>query len=431
LGCGTGGGGTANILIDMQKEISKLAGRDIILKYIITRSPDKASKRFNLQNTLFTGKGNNLSREDTNVYIENIINSPEIDLIVETIGGSNQNILDIFKKALNAKKHVVTANKALLAEHGKTIFETANKNNVIVGFEASVCAAIPVIKTIKESFTGDEIISISGIMNGTSNYILSKMQEENLTFHDALKLAQELGYAEDDPSFDVKGIDAGHKLIILIKLAFGVDLKVEQLAIKGIDHITNDVIDFAKEMDSVVKLICFAKKSENKIFAVVMPMMVKKDNYLSSINGVTNALNFTNKYSGKHFLAGAGAGSLETASSIVSDIVFAAKHGCSAGYKIPSNDLEFIDPKYFIIPYNIIFETEDIPGITGFVTTAIGNHNINIDTVSHNRHNKEKAVFSISTLPCTLNQVNEVIHEIKTKRPVILLSEPKVIPILY
>ena len=416
LGCGTVGGGTAKIMLEMQKELSSRAGREIILKNIVELYAESSVKKFNLPSDIFSGKGKNLSKEEANDFIEKTINSPEIDLIVETIGGSNNNILNIFLKTLKTKKHIVTANKALLAEHEKIIFETANQNNAIVGFEASVCGAIPTIKTIKESFTGDEIISISGIMNGTSNYILSKMQEENLTFNDALKLAQEKGYAEKDPTFDIKGIDAGHKLIILIKLAFGVDLKIEQLGIKGIDNITNDDIDFAKEMDSVIKLICFAEKIDGKIYASVTPMMVKKDNFLSSINGATNALNFTNKYSGKHLLVGAGAGSLETASSIVSDIVFIAKYESSAKHNIVSNNLEFIDSKYFTFPYNIIFETEDLPGITGFVTTAIGNQNINIDTVSHNRHNKEKAVFSIATMPCALKEINEVIKEIKTKK---------------
>jgi homoserine dehydrogenase len=431
LGCGTVGGGTAKIMLEMQKEISSRSGREIILKNIVELSAESSSKKFNLPKNIFCGNGKNITKEEANDFIEKTIASPEIDLIVETIGGSNEGILNIFLKTLKAKKHIVTANKALLAEHEKVIFETANQNNAIVGFEASVCGAIPTIKTIKESFTGDEIISISGIMNGTSNYILSKMQEENLTFQEALKLAQENGYAEKDPSFDIKGIDAGHKLIILVKLAFGVDLKIEQLGIKGIENITNDDIDFAKEMDSVIKLICFAERIDGKIYASVTPMMVKKDNFLSSINGATNALNFTNKYSGKHLLVGAGAGSLETASSIVSDIVFIAKYESSAKQNIVSNNLEFIDSKYFSFPHNIIFETEDLPGITGFVTTAIGNQNINIDTVSHNRHNKEKAVFSIATMPCTLKDINEVIKEIKAKRPEILIGEPKIIPILY
>lgn len=354
-----------------------------------------------------------------------------IDLVVETIGGSSDYVFNTVKSVLTNKKHLATANKALLAKYGKEIFETAKNNGKSVGFEASVCGAIPIIKGINECFTGDIIETITGIMNGTSNYILSKMNNESLSFETALKGAQEKGYAEADPTLDINGGDAGHKLCILMKLIFGMDIKLEQLDPKGIDTITGEDTKFAHEIDSVIKLICYAKRNGNDVYATVRPMMVKKENLLSDINNATNAVKMENLYSQQNILIGQGAGSLETGSAIVSDIVFIARYGDkslknydSKGYTLKSfNDL--------IFPYNIIFETEDYPGITGLITTAIGDQNINIDTVSHNMRSKETALFSIATKPCSYSQITRAIEAVKSKAPKALIRDPKIIPILY
>ena len=431
LGCGTVGGGVAKILLEMNDELCNRTGRKIVLKKIVELFPKKASEKFNIPLDFFCGNGNDLSLNQAMEFIEKINEDKEIDLVIETIGGSNDNILKIVLEILKSKKHLVTANKALLAEKENIIFNTAMENNVAIGFEAAVCGAIPIIKTIKESFTGDEILSFSGIMNGTSNYILSMMQNESISFKEALKLAQKKGYAEADPTLDINGSDAGHKLIITTKLAFGIDLSLKQLSIIGIENINQHDLDFAREMECRIKLICLAKKIDKKIYATVCPMMVKNNNFLSKVDGATNAIRIVNKYSGEHLLLGKGAGSLETASSIVADIVFIAKYSNKIVNYSKNSDYEFFDAKYFIFPYNIIFETEDIPGITGIITTAIGNHKINIDTVGHNRHNKNRAIFSIATMPCSLNDINNAINEIRIKRPNILLIGPKIIPILY
>ena len=431
LGCGTVGGGVAKILLEINEELYNKTGRKIVLKYIVELFPKKVSKRFDIPLDFFCGSGNDLTQKQAIDFIKKINEDKEIDLIVETIGGSDDNILNITLEILKSKKHLVTANKALLAEKEKIIFNTAIDNNVSIGYEAAVCGAIPIIKTIKESFTGDEIESISGIMNGTSNYILSMMQNESISFKEALKLAQKNGYAEADPILDINGSDAGHKLILVSKLAFGINLSLNQLSIVGIDNINQNDLDFAKEMECKIKLICYAKKINHKIYATVCPMMVKNNNFLSKVDGSTNAIRMVNKYSGEHFLIGKGAGSLETASSIVADIIFIARYSDKIKNHLKSSNYEFFNAKYFIFPYNIIFETEDIPGITGIITTAIGNHKINIDTVGHNRHNKHRAIFSIATMPCSLNSINNAIDEIKTKRPNVLLTEPKIIPILY
>ena len=432
LGSGTVGGGVAKILLEMQNELSNRSGWDINLKKIVELNPEAASKKYGIPIDKFCGNGKNLSIEEAGNYIDEIIKSSDIDLVVETIGGKNDFVYNTAVNICKSKKHLVTANKALLAERGEGIFQAAEDNGVIIGYEASVCGAIPIIKTIKESFTGDEIVSISGIMNGTSNYILTMMQDENLDFKEALRLAQENGYAEADPTLDINGYDAGHKLLILIKLAFGVDLTMDQLSIKGIENITKEDLDFAKEMESRVKLICFAEKIDSNIYATVSPMMVKNSNFLADVNGSTNAVRLVNKYSGTHILVGKGAGSLETASSIVADIVFIARYSDMIKNNYYKNTkLKFTDAKHFAFPYNITFETEDLPGITGLVTTAIGNQKINIDTVGHNRHNKDKAIFSIATMSCTLKQIIDAISEIEKTRSGVLLNEPKIIPILH
>jgi len=431
LGCGTVGSGVAKILLDMPEELSARAGKKIQLVKIVDLFPKKAAANYNIPLQLFCGGGKDLSREEATRCIDEVIADPNIHLVVETIGGTSDYLNNIMLRILQSGKHLVTANKAMLAEKGNGLFQAASQHNVLLGYEASVCGAIPIIKTIRESFTGDKVLEISGILNGTSNYILSTMQHEGLDFPTALKNAQQAGYAEADPSLDINGGDAAHKLTILIRLAFGANIDYFALHKQGIEHISREDIDFAQEMGCSIKLICYAKQLDGKVFATVTPMMVKNENYLSKVNGATNCVEVKNLYGGKHYLVGKGAGSLETASAVVSDIVFAAKYQKVAVSMPELKDFDLVEATSIVLPYNITFATEDRPGITGLVTTAIGAQNINIDTVSHNRHNKEKAYFSVVTMPCMLCQIQQAIAEIRQKAPGLLLEEPKIIPILY
>lgn len=431
LGCGTVGGGVARILLDLGNELKNRTGKDITLKSIVELNPPEAIARFSIPKELFAGGGKKLSPEEAADQIRSILEDRDINLVVETIGGSNDFVEEVAIHILESGKHLVTANKALLAERGSEIFKTAQEKKLTLGYEAAVCGAIPIIKTIKESFSGDEIISVSGIMNGTSNYILSMMQNEGMQFADALKLAQENGYAEADPSLDINGGDAGHKLAILLKLAFGAKVDMNDIPIEGIEQITKADVDFAEEINCRIKLICFAQRMNGKIYATVCPMMVKKSNFLAEVSGASNAVRVNTRYGGKHILVGAGAGSSETASSIVADIVFAARYQEVTFEEQATADLEFTDARHFNFPYIITFVTHDIPGITGLVTTSIGKQDINIDTVSHNRHEQDRALFSIATMPCTLDKIEDAIDAIRKTNPEILLSTPKVIPILY
>ncbi len=431
LGCGTVGGGVVQIISEMDKDLEIRANKKIVLRKIVELDPVKASERFSVPINLFCGSGKELTVAEANRFIDEIIASDDIDLIVETIGGKSDFVHDLCIRILNSGKHLVTANKSLLAERGKDIFEAAEKGNVKIGFEAAVCGSIPIIKTIKESFTGDKVLSISGIMNGTSNYILTQMQSEKLEFNTALQLAQENGYAETDPSLDINGGDAGHKLILLIKLAYGIDVTKDELPVLGIENITKEDIDFADEIDARIKLICYAKQVNGNIYATVRPMLVKSSNFLAEVSGTTNAVRLNNKYSGIQILVGKGAGSTETAMSIVSDIVFIARYGDKIQNLTAKQELKFAVADQFVFPYLITFHTGNMPGTTGFIATAIGKQDINIETVSHNRHTGEKAMFSVATMPCTLGQILKAIEEIKKERPGMLLSEPKVMPILY
>lgn len=429
IGCGTVGGGVAKIINEINESLAAKAGQELSVSKIVELNPSIAMERFGLSNDVFCGGGKDLTKEETGQYIDEILNDPNIDLVIETVGGTSDFVHDLCVKICQSKKHLVSANKALLAERGKEIFDAAEANKVSVGFEAAVCGAIPIIKTIKESFTGDEIISVSGIFNGTSNYILSRMFDDQLSFDEALKLAQEAGYAEADPTLDINGGDAAHKIIILMKLVFGIDVSMEELDFKGIQDITSTDMEYAKEINAKFKLICFAKREGENIFGSVCPMMVKNENLLTGVSGATNAVRTINKYSGKHVLIGAGAGSSETASSIVADIIFIARYNDLMIRELPTSKLKFKGLSQFTFPYVISFETEDKPGITGMVTTEIGNQNVNINTVTHNRHVQDKAMFSIETQTCTLEQIKAAVEVIKSKG--VLKSDPKIYPILY
>jgi homoserine dehydrogenase len=430
LGCGTVGGGVARILLEQKERLAQRAGATIELGPIVDLFPSRSAERHGLDLSHYCGTGKDLTAEEATRYIRDILADKTIDLVVETIGGTSPFIVELAQDILKHDKHLVTANKALLAKHGKSIFNTATEHRRAVGYEASVCAAIPIIKGINECFTGDEILSISGIMNGTSNYILSQMEAEQRSYQDALKGAQDKGYAEADPSLDVNGGDAGHKLTILLQIVFGLNTGSADLSVRGIESITADDFEFANEMDCSIKLICFAKRDKNGVFATVRPMMVKRSNQLSRINGATNAVQLMNRYAQQSTLIGQGAGSLETGSAIVSDIVFIARYGEKAIRNPHMSDNKLRSFDELVFPYNITFETANIPGITGIVTTAIGRHQINIDTVSHNRYHASNAVFSIVTMPCTHQQIERAVAEIQGSHPNSLLADPKIIPIL-
>ncbi len=427
IGCGNVGGGTAQILLELKEDLAVRAGRKITLVKIVTMYPEVSMARWKFPKELFAGGD---KQEDCEAAINAILADKNIDLIVETIGGDSDYMAELHRRILKAGKNLVTANKSLLAKVGKSIFDLAKAEGKSIGIEAAVCGAIPIIRSLDDGFTGDEILSINGIMNGTSNFIVSNMDERGVSFGDALKEAQELGYAEADPTLDISGGDACNKIKILIQHIYGIDASSQHILQKGITDIQAVDVEFAKAIKSKIKLICYAKKEGNNIYACVQPMMVAKENVLSSVSGATNAVRLVNKYSKENILVGPGAGPLETGSAVVSDIIFIARQNSGNELASTAKNYELKDFAEFKISYNVILKTKDRPGVTGIVASAIGKEKINILTIGPNLHDGEFAYFPISTEPTTAVQIHAAINSVKKEYPDVIFGEPKLFPIL-
>jgi homoserine dehydrogenase len=319
--------------------------------------------------------------------VEDILADPEIDIVVELMGGvepARRFVLEAIRRG----KSVVTANKALLATAGDEIFRAAEKNGVSVGFEASVGGGIPVIRALREAYAGDKIRSLLGIINGTSNYILSKMTDEGSRFELVLKRAQEKGYAEADPTLDVEGIDAAHKLAILIALAFGVRIKLNQIYTEGITRISPLDVEFAREFGYRIKLLAIAKDQGQKgIEARVHPTLIRADSLLAGVKDVFNAIYVVGEALGPNLLYGRGAGMMPTATAVLSDLISIAREklsGANAG--IPGRswpeaqikDVRVRDIKEILISYYLRFSVVDRPGVLARITGVLGRHHISI-----------------------------------------------------
>lgn len=310
LGYGTVGSGVVEIIDSNGENIKKrTGGKEIKVKYVLDR------KDF---------PGDPIQEKVVHDF-DVILNDPEVKVVVEVMGGVEPAYTYV-KQALLKGKSVCTSNKELVAVHGPELLAISKENNLNFLFEASVGGGIPIIRPLNQSLTADEIEEISGILNGTTNYVLSKMTKEGSGFHTVLKEAQDLGYAERDPSADVDGHDACRKIAILSSLAFGMHVDFEDIYTEGISNISDIDIKYAKEIGGHIKLLATSEKVGDKVLAMVAPMIVKPDNPLYSVNEVFNAIFVRGKYIGDVMFYGSGAGKLPTASSVVSDVVDAAKH---------------------------------------------------------------------------------------------------------
>ncbi len=385
IGFGTVGAGTAKILLSRQKKFENELGFPVVLKNIA----DLDTKR---------DRGVKLKK---GVLIKDagaILNDPEIDIVVELIGGIHP-AKEIVIEAIKNKKHVVTANKALLAEEGRDIFRAARKNNVDVGFEASVAGSIPIIKVVRESLIGNKIENIFGIINGTANYILTKMTEEGVDFESTLKEAQELGYAEADPTFDIEGVDSAHKLAIMASLAFGVPLSLKKIYTEGITGITPLDIQFASELGYKIKLLAIAKKAGKDVEVRVHPTMLPEDELISNVNGVFNAIFVEADAAGDSLYYGRGAGEMPTGSAVVSDIIDIARN-IKAGSVDRLQSIEISGnsgPKIRKMEdirtcYYLRLSAVDKPGVLSKISGILGKHNISIESMIQKGRMKEKAV---------------------------------------
>ncbi|ADD68189.1 Homoserine dehydrogenase [Denitrovibrio acetiphilus DSM 12809] len=375
IGYGTVGKGTAEVLLKNKNLIFENTGIDIRLKTVADLAIDTANPDELLS----------LCEVVTN-NAEDILNDQDIDIVVELIGGYTF-AKDFIISALNKKKHVVSANKALFAMYGTEIYQAAELNNVSVCFEGAVGGGIPVLRVIKEDLAGNNINEIFGIINGTANYILSKMEKEGKEFEEVLKVAQELGYAEADPTFDIEGIDSAHKIAILASMAFNTLIPFEKIYVEGITSIKQIDIEFAKKLDCKIKLLAIAKKHENDLEVRVHPTMVPDVELMAQVDGVFNAVEIIGDMSDKTMHYGRGAGGKPTGSAVAGDVISIARDiaaGCTKrtpilGFKkdytyyYPIKDIKDIKSAFYLR-----FSVVDEPGTLAMIAGVLAKYNISI-----------------------------------------------------
>ncbi len=376
IGLGTVGSGTVKILFENQSLIKKRLGAPLLVKKIAVRDPS-LPRRVEVPDTLLTTDP------------ESIFRDPEIKIVVELIGGLEPARTFILK-AIEAGKHVVTANKAVLAEYGAELFAAAKEKGVDIAFEAAVGGGVPIIKTLKESLAGNRIKSLTGIVNGTCNYILTRMTDEGLSFEEALAEAQEAGFAEADPSLDVDGIDAAHKLALLTTLAYGTEISLEDIYVEGIREIEPLDIAFARELGFVTKLLAICKETENGLEVRVHPALIAEDHVLASVRMAYNAFYVRGDAVGDILLYGLGAGQMPTGSAVVSDIVDLARNVLSgATLRVPPLSFQLADlqrlplkPMNEVVSrYYFRFSAVDRPGVLSKIAGILGENEISIATV--------------------------------------------------
>jgi len=373
IGFGTIGSGVAKLLMERRDLLLKRTGINFNLSLVCDK--DLSFKRdVNVPKGMLT--------EDVN----KVINDPDIHIIIELVGGIHP-AKEIVMKALSKGKHVVTANKLLLASEGEEIFQKAKDSNREIYFEASVAGGVPIIKAIREGMVGNRFSSVFGILNGTSNYILSSMSSQGSSFKAALKEAQSKGYAEKDPSLDIKGLDSSHKLAILLLLAFGKKVDISDIYVEGIDDISNFDIQYAKEFGYAIKPLAIAKRYGNELEARVHPTLLPLEHLLSSVSGVYNAIFVEADLVGKQLFYGQGAGKLPTASAVLSDIVdigYKITCGKNSAKFVISKDIEIKNLKKMdnvVTRYYAHFSAIDKPGVLANIANLLGRHNISIASV--------------------------------------------------
>ena len=395
LGLGTVGQGVANILVRNAAEIERRAGRGIQIKTASVRSQGK-----NLAATLGI---------DTTDDPALIVNDPDIDIVCEMMGGE-QPALNLIMTAVKNGKHVITANKALIAIHGNEIFAAAREHGVIVAFEPAVAGGIPIIKAIREGLAANRIDWLAGIINGTGNFILSEMASKGRDFADVLAQAQELGYAEADPEFDVEGIDAAHKLTILASIAFGIPLQFDAVFTEGISKISGKDVAYASELGYRIKHLGVARRRNDGIELRVHPTLIPKERLIANVNGVMNAVLVQSDAVGPTLYYGPGAGSEPTGSSVVADIVDVVRAlTTDPEQRVPHLAFQFdalsdqtvLKQKDFESAYYLRLEAVDKPGVMADIMSIFGKLDISIEAILQ-KEPSEHAASSASTVPVVL-----------------------------
>ncbi len=407
IGLGTVGTGVVKVLKDFDNiEITKIAVKNINKKRDID----------NLDTSLLT----------TDPF--EIVNDPNIDMVVEVIGGMDP-AYDLLKTAIENKKHIVTANKELLAKKGQELFNLANQNNVVILYEAAIAGGIPIIMPIKTTLAGNKINKIEAILNGTTNYILTKMEKEGVSYEEVLKEAQKLGYAETDPTGDVEGFDSAYKIATLATIALNQRVDINKIYREGITKISAKDMLNAKELGYKIKLIALARLTQdNKADVRVHPMLVPVKDCLASINGVTNSVVLEGFPVGRVMFAGPGAGEFPTASSVLGDIL-AITNSLGSTDILPfmkcnhNKNAEQIDINDTTNKYYLSVTATNTPGVIGTIGEICGRHNISLASVLQKGiDEKNTAEIVVITEECKENDINTAIEEIKNNSTIVKIN---------
>ena len=375
LGLGTVGGGTLTVLRRNATESTRRAGREIVVVKAAVRDMDKAR-------VLANGLPLTLDPFE-------IVDDPEIDIVVELIGGLSP-AKELVMQAIANGKHVVTANKHLVAKHGNEIFAAAQAKGVMVAFEAAVAGGIPIIKALREGLTANRIEWLAGIINGTSNFILTEMRDKGAAFDDVLKQAQALGYAEADPTFDIEGIDAAHKLTILSAIAFGIPMQFDKAYTEGISKLTREDVQYAEELGYRIKLLGIARRAANGIELRVHPTLIPERRLIANVDGAMNAVLVKGDAVGPTLYYGAGAGAEPTASAVVADLVDVTRlHTADPHHRVPHlafqpdqlSDTPILPMEEVRTAYYLRLRAFDRPGVLADITRILADGGISIDAM--------------------------------------------------
>ncbi len=422
LGIGTVGGGTWRVLTRNQEEITRRAGRGIHIVKVADKDVARAQKLVG-------------DKAIVTADAYEVVSDPAIDIVVELIGGDGV-ARDLVLKAIENGKHVVTANKALLATHGNEIFAAAQKKDVMVAFEGAVAGGIPIIKALREGLTANRIEWIAGIINGTSNYILSEMRDKGLAFDTVLAEAQRLGYAESDPTFDIEGIDAAHKLTIMSAIAFGIPMQFDKVYTEGISRLTQEDIRYAEQLGYRIKLLGITRRTPEGIELRVHPTLIPMRRLIANVEGVMNAILVQGDAVGATLYYGAGAGAEPTASAVVADLVDVTRmHTADPEHRVPHlafqpdqlSDLAILPMEEVVTSYYLRMRVVDKPGVLADIARILADRGVSIDAMvqrepsegeeqvdiimlTHQTREKEvnAAIAAIEKLPVVSSKVTRI-----------------------
>ncbi|MFP4658256.1 MAG: homoserine dehydrogenase, partial [Desulfonatronovibrionaceae bacterium] len=381
-------------------------GKKLVIKHILVRDKDKVRPFVPGPEAKFTTEA------------EELLADPETDILVELMGGTDA-AREFITRALEAGKHVVTANKALLAEEGGSLFDLAEKKGRALYYEASVAGGIPIVQTLRDSLAGNRIKSLTGILNGTANYILSEMTTTGVDFSAALEMAKAKGYAEADPTLDIEGIDAGHKLAILIRLAHGQNYPFKSLPVEGISAVSPADIELAKEFGYILKLIAQVKEKSGRLQAGVHPVFLPQDHILAKVDGPFNSILLNGNAVGPIMLYGQGAGDLPTGSAVLADILALARderHPNNTGFlENPLPDADILDPELTVSGHYFRFTVQDRPGVLSALSGILGENNISIAQAVQRQDNEDKSVPVVFfTHQALMRDVSRALKEISS-----------------